>query len=87
MCEKMLLTDIMARRYNVSSLKNFLFGDVPIDKELYEDFVLFLPDAGITQVYCMYIFVITAVINDQCRRATKKISEILELFQVTHQQV
>nr|XP_012218994.1 PREDICTED: luciferin 4-monooxygenase-like isoform X2 [Linepithema humile] len=52
LCEKMLVTDIMVKRYDVSCLKQFLFGDTPIDEGIHEDFIDFLPShIAVTQVY------------------------------------
>lgn len=55
MCNKFNNTNVF-EKYNVSSLKQFLFGDTAIIRQIHEGLIRSLPQVYITQVYGAYAY-------------------------------
>lgn len=64
MCNQLFKTDI--RMYNVSSLKQLIFGDSAINYDIYEKLMKYFINASIIQVYSMYNFNQLSMIEMHC---------------------
>lgn len=55
MCNQLLQTNVITK-YNLSSLREFVFGNVAIARDIHERLIELLPNVSIVQVYSTYKF-------------------------------